>query len=147
MWLFYFFELWPVPSGAPRALRVAFWVAAVLGGTLLLNCIHNLVGAPVSGAVGSDLESIVWAGMTPFYVMEVVGLPGRQPWKGMRWILGIFALAVVIGVLYYCVIHAPDWWMSRWIFVLWAWIVAFQWMTWPWPARETAERVAGEGGN
>jgi hypothetical protein len=140
VWYLYFLEGWPLtPGKQSRGTWIAFWVLIVMVVTWLFNYFHDMAGVPMSSTVGNDLESLIWTAMTPVYVCELILFaPGKQPWKGMGLILFISGSAAVFAVLYYYVFHAPDWWISRWIFALWVWIIIFQWLPLPWPSKHEA---------
>ena len=146
MWLYFmpmffapFFDGWPVADPKyNRLIKLVFWTVMFLALTWLFDYVHVLAGAPMSGALGSDFECLVWAGMTPLYVFEMAGR-GKQPSHGILLTVVTYVLTAVFAFLYWRVLRLPEWWASTWVFVWWVWIIVVQFLPYPWPSEPPSE--------
>lgn len=150
MWL-YFIPMWLVPTALdywPTAtmkpyLKGTIWLLFVLVGTWLTNLIFEATGIPLYSARGSDFASIIFGGMVYMYTFE--GWPFqamKQPLKGVLLLLTTLLIgAIILPLLSWRVFNVADYMVGAWVFIVWVWLVIFQWLPYPWPSAASVEAV------
>jgi hypothetical protein len=134
VFLFYYFEYWPVAEYKPYTIGT-FWLIFVLAGTWLNNEIQNVAGVAIATPRGTDVASIIFAAMLypynfEYWPFEKLG----QPLKGIVLSVATFVVAGVLAILAWTVFKVPDYWVSSWCFTVWVWQVVVQWLPAPWPS-------------